>query len=139
VLMNKINLRAMGYPKVRENWQFLPNPAFMQRIESQQYEMTVQLTGQAKQPTPPAPLLPMTAGDVLKMAGRILQSVQGCNELRAAGIGTQKLMQMPQSYFKDDSDAFAQSPNFTLVFTFTDTETLSIPIVTKTDLNIVGV
>lgn len=139
ILMNKINLHAYGYPKVREEWQFLPSPGFMRRTESQQYEISIQLMGQVKQPTPPAKLLPLTAGDILKTAGRILQSVQGCSALRAAGIGTQRLMQMPQSYFKDDSDAFAQSPNFTLVFTFTDTETLTIPITTKTELNILGV
>lgn len=146
ILLSKVNLHPYGYPKFAEQWQIVPPPgeSFMKRTETQIYEMTVQVQGSVKQP-PPDPtkktdnLLPYTAGDLVKIAGRILQSVAGYEQLRALGIGTQRLAQMPQSYFKDDSDAFAQSPHFTLVLTFIDVDDVTINFVTKTGLKIVGV
>jgi hypothetical protein len=148
LLLWKVNLHPYGYPKVEEVWFTPTNPpgdGYMKRTESQIYEATVQFQGSVKQP-PINPnkqadvtLLPYTAGDLVKFAGRILQSVAGTEQLRALGIGTQKLAQMPQSYFKDDSDAFAQNPHFTLVLSFIDVEEIEIDFITKTGLKIVGV
>lgn len=147
LLLSKVNLHPYGYPEVEEVWFIPTDPpgdGYERRTESQIYEMTLQVTGSVKQPAPDPnkkadALLPYTAGDLVKIAGRILQSVAGYEQLRALGIGTQRLAQMPQSYFKDDSDAFAQSPHFTLVLTFIDVDDVTINFVTKTGLKIVGV
>jgi hypothetical protein len=145
ILLSKVNLHAYGYPKVEEDWFTPPPPAdgYMKRTETQIYEMTVQVQGSVKQPpinpTKPDALLPYTAGDLTKIAGRILQSVAGTEQLKALGIGTQRMGEIPQSYFKDDSDAFAQSPHFTLVLSFIDVDTVTIPFVTDTSLKIVPV
>jgi hypothetical protein len=138
LLLWKINLHPFGYPSVKDTWT-LDAPARMTHTEKQPYEITVQVQGSVKQLPAPKALLPYTAGDLCKIAGRILQSVAGLDALRAGGVGVQRLMQMPQNYFKDESDAFAQSPFFTLVFTFTDVEVTEVPIVVDTVLEIIPV
>lgn len=149
ILLFKINLRPFGYPKSTSGWVAAnpptdPPTGQMVRTEVQIYEMTVQFTGSVKQPPvdptkPAGNLLPYTAGDICKLAGRALQSWAGVAQLKAAGIGVEKLLQMPQSYFSDDSDAFEQSPHFDLVFTFIDTETTLGPIISKLGFKVVPV
>lgn len=141
LLLWKVNIHPYGYPKVTDVWQ--PTPPAMIHTEQQIYEATIQCTGSVKQP-PPSPtktatLLPYTAGDLCKIAGRILQSAAGLAQLQAGGCGVQRIAQIPQAYFKDESDRFAQNPHFDFVLTFTDTEITTTPIVTDTELNIIRV
>jgi len=138
LLLWKVNLHPYGCPFVKDSWTITP-PAKMTHTEKQIYEITIQVQGSVKQPAAPTALLPYTTGDLCKIAGRILQSVAGLDALRVGGVGVQRLVGMPQSYFKDDSDAFAQSPHFTLVFTFTDVDVTEVPIVVETVLEIIPV
>lgn len=148
LLLWKVNLHPYGWPLVKDAWVASDPPTDpptgqMIHTEQQEYEINIQVTGSVKQPpinpTKPDVLLPYTAGDLCKLAGRALQSAAGLIQLKAAGIGVQRLMQMPQSYWADDSGAFEQSPHFTLVFTFLDTETTVTPIIVKEGLKIVPI
>lgn len=152
LMFSKINIHPYGFPKVEDKWEWItppgPPPAIgahgrMAHTETQIYEATIQCTGYVKQP-PPDPrggdnLLPYTAGDLCKVAGRILQSSAGLAQLKAGGCGVERIMQIPQAYFTDDSDRFAQSPHFDFILTYIDTETTEVGFIAENDFAIVRV
>lgn len=149
LMFSKINIHPYGFPKVEDKWEWIiPPPApgangHMVHTETQIYEATIQCTGYVKQPAPDprgtANLLPYTAGDLCKVAGRILQSSAGLAQLKVGGCGVERIMQIPQSYFTDDSDRFAQSPHFDFVLTYIDVETTEVGFIAEEDFAIVRV
>jgi hypothetical protein len=98
--------------------------------EVQAREMTIQITGSVKQPSPANPLWPYSSGDLAKIGRTILQSDSGRNQLRALGFGIERIQDVRQPYFKDESDQFEQSASFDFVLAFNQVEETITPIVT---------
>lgn len=96
--------------------------------EVQATEITLQCTGSVKQPAPPKPLLPMTSGDLAKTARRIIMSDAGRLQLRALGFGIERIIDVRQPHFKDESDQFEQVASFDFTLAFNQVEESTVPI-----------
>lgn len=96
--------------------------------EIQATEITLQCTGSVRQPALPAPTLPLSSGDLAKIARRILMSDSGRQELRALGFGIERVIDVRQPHFKDESDQFEQIASFDFTLAFNQVEETTVPV-----------
>ena len=101
--------------------------------ETQQYVAMFQVDCQWKQnPSDPDFVNIPTAGDLAKSVSSILQSSATIAALVASGVGIDRISEVRQPPWKDDTDAFEYASFFDFCLTFPETLATEIPTMTPT-------
>lgn len=99
-------------------------------IETQLYRTTFQISGLVKQ-DPTQVNLP-TASDVVNYVKSYVASRQIAMQLQASsGVGIERVTNVRNPPFQDDSDQFEFHPNFDIVVSYTRTIVFSVPAADK--------
>lgn len=106
-------------------------------VETQQYETTFQLSALATQN--PATPDQYTASDILNLCAYILQSSAAIQAFRAQDVGIERVTDVRNPYFMDDSNRYEASPSFDFTCTHKQIIRSTSPVVTKTELVITSV
>lgn len=80
-------------------------------------------------PVDPSNITALTAGDYVKAVARVLQSEACILSLQALNIGTDRIQQIKQTYFRDDKAQNEVYPNFTITFVHDDILSTTIGVV----------
>lgn len=113
-----INHHRYGYPEKTDRWEPPVPPAEDGRMihrETQILETMFQLDALATQ-DPNAPNQ-YTASDIVKLMSYIMQSDETLRQLRAAGVGIERITDVRNPQLVDDRDRFEASPSFDFVLT----------------------
>lgn len=72
-----------------------------------------------------------TAGDLARRASSILQSDAGREILALGGVGIERITDVREPPFTDDSDEFEYSPSFDFTINFDQSDVTEIPILSR--------
>ena len=137
VLLSNVGNHRYGFLGRQDVWDQVAGQET--HTERQAMQKTIQVTGQFKPLAPPNPLPDYDASDVTKLAATILASDAGRAQLKAAGFGIERITDIRQPYFKDESDQFEQVPSFDFTLDYTAIETTTTPVVTSTEIRVESV
>ena len=111
-------MRRYGFLERFDTWDAVHS--VMTHTESQKWTVIFQIDSQWKQDPIGAPDEP-TAGDLAQTASSIMQSDATRATLLAAGVGIDRVTDVKQPPFKDDTDGFEYAPSFDFCLSFTNT------------------
>lgn len=134
LLVSNLNGKRYGWLGRRNWWD--KETQSEAHTEIQATQSFFQCTASTKQPPSPAPLLPYTGGDLAKIAATILASDAGRKQLRTAGFGIERIQEVRQPYFTDESGQFAPVASFDFTLDFNQVETTVQPTITDYELRI---
>jgi hypothetical protein len=81
-------------------------------------------------------LPPYSPGDLAKLARTILKSNAGRLQLRGLGFGIERVIEVRQPHFVDESGQFEQTASFDFTLAFNQVEETTTPVITKWDVEI---
>jgi hypothetical protein len=136
LLSNGIQHRY-GFLGRADKWTTSPDQ--MTHTETQTMEFTIQVNAMVVAPPPPAALPATKAGDLVELAARILASDAGVAQLRAGGLGIERIPDIRKPYFSDDMNQFEASPSFDFTLSYSDVEVTTGPIISETELDVLQV
>ena len=135
ILLQNIKTRRYGFLYRKDEWDLAAKVE--RHTETQQMQVTLQCNALSPPVNPaPAPLPAYTAGDLVNYAAAILQSDAGCQQLRAGGVGIERVTDIRQPYFTDDRQQFEASPSFDFTLDFEWSMVTETPIITATEFKI---
>lgn len=115
-------MRRYGFLERLDAWD--GNAATMTHTETQIWTVIFQIDSLWKQnPLDPEFATTPTAGDLAQQATAIMQSDATRATLLAAGVGIDRITDVRQPPFKDDSDVFEYGPSFDFCLNFAQTTT----------------
>lgn len=132
-------MRRYGFLKRKDEWvpEVGLTPGFERHTETQKWVAIFQANAQWKQDPEAADFATVpTAGDLARRASSILQSDKNRELLRLAGIGIERITDVREPGFKDDSDEFEYSPSFDFTVNFDQADVTEIDVITRYVLRI---
>lgn len=125
IYLSKISDHRYGFLKRDDVWNDMTH--VMDHTETQQYETVFQVNALAIQN--PADTASLTASDIVNITAEILQSDVALATFRASDVGIERITDIRNPAFSDDTDRFEYSPSFDFTLTHKQVRITNSPTV----------